>query len=249
MEEDTNGGNEIDDGTWPCKLTLLCSVLARRLRTVTIYKVCHSLGGGTGSGMGTLLISKIIEEYPDMMMLTFSVFPSLKDNEALYDIRFRTLKLTTPNCNLILISCILLKGSILDVMQGKYAQTLLVMKDERSSYSLLHFYEVMEAILLQGSSIQMVRWTQPRYYTAGIKMSLPILQKAWKGNIQGHLPDWSDGFSKHANAGVFERSRREEYDGQEGEKTKQSKNFRYRVKFKTLTGKCGLIRSRNGLNF
>ncbi|VAI80059.1 unnamed protein product [Triticum turgidum subsp. durum] len=74
--------------------------------------------------MGTLLISKIREEYPDRMMMTFSVFPSPKvsdtvvepynatlsvhqlvenadecmvlDNEALYDICFRTLKLTTP---------------------------------------------------------------------------------------------------------------------------------------------------------
>lgn len=88
--------------------------------------MCHSLGGGTGSGMGTLLISKMREEYPDRMMLTFSVFPSPKvsdtvvepynatlsvhqlvenadecmvlDNEALYDICFRTLKLTTPSC-------------------------------------------------------------------------------------------------------------------------------------------------------
>lgn len=79
--------------------------------------------------MGTLLISKIREEYPDRMMLTFSVFPSPKvsdtvvepynatlsvhqlvenadecmvlDNEALYDICFRTLKLTTPSCKLI----------------------------------------------------------------------------------------------------------------------------------------------------
>lgn len=76
--------------------------------------------------MGTLLISKIREEYPDRMMLTFSVFPSPKvsdtvvepynatlsvhqlvenadecmvlDNEALYDICFRTLKLSTPTC-------------------------------------------------------------------------------------------------------------------------------------------------------
>ena len=74
--------------------------------------------------MGTLLISKIREEYPDRMMATFSVVPSPKvsdtvvepynatlsvhqlvensdqtfciDNEALYDICFRTLKLTTP---------------------------------------------------------------------------------------------------------------------------------------------------------
>jgi len=80
-----------------------------------------------GSGMGTLLISKIREEYPDRIMCTYSVFPSPKvsdtvvepynatlsvhqlvenadevmviDNEALYDICFRTLKLSTPTYN------------------------------------------------------------------------------------------------------------------------------------------------------
>ncbi|KAF9977186.1 Tubulin beta-4B chain [Actinomortierella ambigua] len=88
------------------------------------FQITHSLGGGTGAGMGTLLISKIREEYPDRMMCTFSVMPSPKvsdtvvepynatlsvhqlvensdetfciDNEALYDICFRTLKLTAP---------------------------------------------------------------------------------------------------------------------------------------------------------
>jgi len=88
------------------------------------FQITHSLGGGTGSGMGTLLISKVREEYPDRMMCTYSVFPSPKvsdtvvepynatlsvhqlvenaddvmviDNEALYDICFRTLKLTNP---------------------------------------------------------------------------------------------------------------------------------------------------------
>jgi len=29
------------------------------------FQLTHSLGGGTGSGMGTLLLSKIREEYPD----------------------------------------------------------------------------------------------------------------------------------------------------------------------------------------
>ncbi|CAK5017955.1 unnamed protein product [Meloidogyne enterolobii] len=88
------------------------------------FQLTHSLGGGTGSGMGTLLISKIREEYPDRIMSSFSVVPSPKvsdtvvepynatlsvhqlventdetyciDNEALYDICFRTLKLTNP---------------------------------------------------------------------------------------------------------------------------------------------------------
>jgi tubulin beta len=89
------------------------------------FSVTHSLGGGTGSGMGTLLISKIREEYPDRMLCTFSVFPSPKvsdtvvepynatlsvhqlvengdevmviDNEALYNICLKTLKLSSPS--------------------------------------------------------------------------------------------------------------------------------------------------------
>lgn len=88
------------------------------------FQISHSLGGGTGSGMGTLLISKIREEYPDRMMATFSVLPSPKvsdtvvepynatlslhqlienadetfciDNEALYNICQNTLKLSLP---------------------------------------------------------------------------------------------------------------------------------------------------------
>merc|ERR1712110_256564 len=85
------------------------------------FQVCQSIGGGTGSGMGTLLISKVREEYPDRIMATYSVFPSPRvsdvvvepynsllsihqlienadevsviDNEALYDICFTTMDL------------------------------------------------------------------------------------------------------------------------------------------------------------
>ncbi|KAJ2941925.1 hypothetical protein O0L34_g10742 [Tuta absoluta] len=42
------------------------------------FQLAHSLGGGTGSGMGTLLLSKIREEFPDRIMSTFSVVPSPK---------------------------------------------------------------------------------------------------------------------------------------------------------------------------
>ncbi|URE08073.1 hypothetical protein MUK42_18362, partial [Musa troglodytarum] len=49
------------------------------------FQVCHSLGGGTGSAMGTLLISKIREEYPDWIMLTFSVFPSPKVSDTVVE--------------------------------------------------------------------------------------------------------------------------------------------------------------------
>lgn len=48
------------------------------------FQLAHSLGGGTGSGLGTLLISKVREEYPDRIMNTFSVMPSPKVREQLH---------------------------------------------------------------------------------------------------------------------------------------------------------------------
>ncbi|KAA3676513.1 tubulin beta [Paragonimus westermani] len=91
------------------------------------FQIKHSLGGGTGSGMGTLLLTKIREEYPDRMNVTFSVVPSPKvsttavepynatlalhqlvetsdesfsiDNEALYNICQHTLKLKQATNN------------------------------------------------------------------------------------------------------------------------------------------------------
>ena len=42
------------------------------------FQLLHSLGGGTGSGMGSLLLLKLRDDYPDRLMNTFSVFPSPK---------------------------------------------------------------------------------------------------------------------------------------------------------------------------
>ncbi|XP_073234295.1 tubulin beta-4 chain-like isoform X2 [Porites lutea] len=87
------------------------------------FQLAHSLGGGTGSGLGTLILYYLREEFPDRILSAASVFPSPKvseiviepynatlavhqliettdevfsfDNEALYDICFRTLRLDT----------------------------------------------------------------------------------------------------------------------------------------------------------
>ncbi|ETW82783.1 hypothetical protein HETIRDRAFT_439483 [Heterobasidion irregulare TC 32-1] len=89
------------------------------------FQILQSLGGGSGAGLGSLLLSKLREEFPDRMVSTFSVLPSPKlsetvvepynallsvhqlvensdlticiDNEALYDISTRTLKLKSPS--------------------------------------------------------------------------------------------------------------------------------------------------------
>merc|ERR1712156_918228 len=88
------------------------------------FQIFHSLGGGTGSGMGTLLLLKIRDGYPDRITTTYSVFPSPKvsdtvvepynavlsshqllensdetfiiDNEALYNINHNILKNKQP---------------------------------------------------------------------------------------------------------------------------------------------------------
>jgi len=88
------------------------------------FQIFHSLGGGTGSGMGTLLLLKIRDAYPDRITCTYSVYPSPKvsdtvvepynavlsshqllensdetfiiDNEALYNINFNILKNKQP---------------------------------------------------------------------------------------------------------------------------------------------------------
>eukprot|EP01083_Nonionella_stella_P197711 726625_1 len=87
------------------------------------FQICHSLGGGTGSGLGTLILLKVRDQYPDRITATFSVYPSPKvsdvvvepynailsihqllensdetfviDNEALYNISHNVLKMKT----------------------------------------------------------------------------------------------------------------------------------------------------------
>ncbi|KAJ2780998.1 Tubulin beta-6 chain [Coemansia javaensis] len=49
------------------------------------FQLCHSIGGGTGSGLGSLMLQKISEEYPDRMLSTFTVMPSQKTSEAVIE--------------------------------------------------------------------------------------------------------------------------------------------------------------------
>jgi len=89
------------------------------------FQLCHSIGGGTGSGLGTLLVSKLQEEFSDRIVATYSVLPSTSvsstvvepynstlslhqliehaemtytiDNEALQNICNHSLKLKNPS--------------------------------------------------------------------------------------------------------------------------------------------------------
>eukprot|EP00397_Hematodinium_sp_SG-2012_P058697 GEMP01074519.1.p1 GENE.GEMP01074519.1~~GEMP01074519.1.p1 ORF type:complete len:158 (+),score=34.12 GEMP01074519.1:335-808(+) len=109
----------------------ICELAMDRIRihagqcdSLHAFQLIHSLGGGTGSGLGSRLLGQIREEYPDRMFLTCTVFPAEKvsdtvvepynatlalnhlvenadmtmvmDNEALYDICHRVLKIQSP---------------------------------------------------------------------------------------------------------------------------------------------------------
>ncbi|ODM90301.1 Tubulin beta-2 chain [Orchesella cincta] len=88
------------------------------------FQMIHALGGGTGSGMGALLLEMLKEEYPKILILNETVIPSSKvsevvvepynsilaapsliknsdvtvllDNECLYEICQKTLMLESP---------------------------------------------------------------------------------------------------------------------------------------------------------
>jgi len=49
------------------------------------FQLMHSLGGGTGSGMGTLLLLKIRDAYPDRITTTYSIYPSPKVSDTVVE--------------------------------------------------------------------------------------------------------------------------------------------------------------------
>ena len=39
------------------------------------FQITHSLGGGTGSGLGSNLLNKLEQDYPNKILFNFSVYP------------------------------------------------------------------------------------------------------------------------------------------------------------------------------
>lgn len=46
------------------------------------FQLCHSIGGGTGGGLGSLIADKIKDEYHDTTTQSFTVYPSSKVSDA-----------------------------------------------------------------------------------------------------------------------------------------------------------------------
>jgi tubulin gamma len=46
--------------------------------------LCHSIAGGTGSGMGSNILEKLTDHFPKKLIQTYSVFPNLDDKTTRY---------------------------------------------------------------------------------------------------------------------------------------------------------------------
>merc|ERR1712228_910485 len=141
------------------------------------FQLFHSLGGGTGSGMGTLLLLKIRDGYPDRILATFSVYPSPKasdtvvepynavlsshqllensdetfviDNEALYNISHNVLKQSAPTYADLnyLISCVMAGVTCSLRFPGKLNGDLRKLGVNLVPFPRLHFFLVSQAPL------------------------------------------------------------------------------------------------------
>lgn len=49
------------------------------------FQLVHSLGGGTGSGFGSLCAAELRDEYPERVMMAFSVFPSSEVSDTVVE--------------------------------------------------------------------------------------------------------------------------------------------------------------------
>jgi len=153
------------------------------------FQIFHSLGGGTGSGMGTLLLLKIRDGYPDRITTTYSVFPSPKvsdtvvepynavlsshqllensdetfiiDNEALYNINHNILKNKQPTYSELngLIAQACCGVTASLRFPGKLNGDLRKLGVNLVPFPRLHFFLVSQAPLLGAQQSNKVRIT------------------------------------------------------------------------------------------
>jgi len=141
------------------------------------FQICQSLGGGTGSGMGCLVLLKLLDRYPDRILSTFSVYPSPRvsdtvvepynatlsshqlienscetfiiDNEALYNISHNVLKIHAPSYAELnyLVSCVMSGVTASLRFPGKLNGDLRKLGVNLVPFPRLHFFLIAQAPL------------------------------------------------------------------------------------------------------
>ncbi len=150
---------------------------------IQAIQLIHSLGGGTGSGLGSLILSTLHDEYPNILTSTYSVIPSSKvsdtviepyntvlsmniltdlvhqvfsfDNEALYHLAMTNMTTVSPSYSD-------LNRLIANAMSG-ITSTIRYPSTVNSNYRKLavnlipfprlHFYMISQAPLILGREI------------------------------------------------------------------------------------------------
>lgn len=81
------------------------------------FQMVHSIGGGSGSGMGSLLVKKLKDEYQDRIINTFTVIPSEKVSETVVEPYNAVLSLSEMICNTDEVIC-MDNEALLDISQN-----------------------------------------------------------------------------------------------------------------------------------
>jgi len=153
------------------------------------FQLTQSIGGGTGSGMGTLLLLKIRDNYPDRITATFSVYPSPKvsdvvvepynatlsihqllensdqtfviDNEALFSISHNVLKQQEPKyADLNWVISMTMSGITASLrFSGKLNGDLRKMGTNLVPFPRLHFFLLAQAPLFSPGNGSHVKLT------------------------------------------------------------------------------------------
>merc|ERR1712072_1421477 len=151
------------------------------------FQIAHSLGGGTGSGLGTLLLLKIRDAYPDRLTKTYSIYPSPKvsdtvvepynailathqllenadqtyviDNEALYSIVVNILKEDAPTFSFMnyLISQVQMGCTASLRFSGQLNGDLRKLGVNLIPFPRLHFFNIAQAPLLSPRNASYVK--------------------------------------------------------------------------------------------
>merc|ERR1711936_271896 len=160
------------------------------------FQLFHSLGGGTGSGMGTLLLLKIRDAYPDKITCTYSVFPSPKvsdtvvepynavlsshqllensdetfmiDNEALYNIMHNVMKKKTVEYSVLnaLIAKVTCGITASIRFPGDLNGDLRKLGVNLVPFPRLHFFLISEAPLVEQDQSKKVKLNVKELCTA-----------------------------------------------------------------------------------
>merc|ERR1712218_236881 len=153
------------------------------------FQLTQSIGGGTGSGMGTLLLLKIRDNYPDRITATFSVYLSPKvsdvvvepynatlsihqllensdetfviDNEALFSISHNVLKQKEPKyADLNWVISMVMSGITASLrFSGKLNADLRKMGVNLVPFPRLHFFLLAQAPLFAPGQGDKVKLT------------------------------------------------------------------------------------------